>query len=424
MKIRVAVLFGGKSTEHEISIISAIQAIGYLNEDKYEVIPVYITKNNEMYTGEFVGMIESYSDIKGLLKRSKRVIFVRDGEKVKMVRYPASIFSRGELAEIDVFFPIVHGTNSEDGTLQGYIKMLDIPYVGCDVLSSAVGMDKYVMKTVLKDNGIPVLDCKVFTSKMYDEDPDTIVETVESAIGYPVIVKPIDLGSSIGISKAKDRDGLYNSLENAFKFANKILIETAVQNLKEINCAVLGDYEEARASECEEPVSGDDILSFTDKYLGNGGSKGAKGTKGAMKLGGGKLAGAKTGGAKSGSQGMASLKRKIPAEITDEQRTYIRELAVKAFKCLGCNGVSRIDFMMNKETGEIWLNEINTIPGSLSFYLWEPIGLPYAELLDEMISLALKRERRESALTFTFDSNVLEGVRFGSGAKGSKGSKM
>ena len=419
MKIRVAVLFGGKSPEPEISIISAIQAIGFLNEEKYDIVPVYITKNNEMYTGEFGGIINSYSDIKGLLRRSKRVIFVRDGEKVKMLRYPSGLFSKGEMGYIDVFFPIVHGTNTEDGTLQGYIKMLGAPYVGCDVLSSAVGMDKYVMKTVLKDNGVPVLDCRVFTSKDYDENPENIIETVESTFGYPVIVKPIDLGSSIGISKAKDRDGLYDSLENAFQFANKILIETAVQNLKEINCSVLGDYEDARASECEEPVNGDDILSFTDKYIGDGASKGSKGgSKGGVKFGGAK-------GGSKGSQGMATLKRKIPAEITAEQREYIRSLAVKAFKCLGCNGVSRIDFMMDTQTGKIWLNEINTIPGSLSFYLWEPTGLPYPKLLDEMISLALKRDRQENALTYTFDSNVLEGVRLGGGgAKGSKGSKV
>lgn len=417
MRVRVAVLFGGKSTEHEISIISAIQAIGYLDEEKYDVIPVYITKNNEMYTGEFVGMIESYTDLKGLLRRSKRVIFVRDGEKVKMLRYPSGLFSKGEMGTVDIFFPIVHGTNTEDGTLQGYLKMLGVPYVGCDVLSSAVGMDKYVMKTVLKDNGIPVLDCRTFTSKMYDEAPEKIVEEVENAFSYPVIVKPIDLGSSIGISKAKDRDALYSSLENAFQFANKLLVEPAVQNLKEINCSVLGDYEEAEASECEEPVSGDDILSFTDKYIGDGSAKGAKGIKGGVK-------GGVKGGTK-GSQGMATLKRKIPAEITDEQREYIRELAVKAFRCIGCNGVSRIDFMMNKETGEIWLNEINTIPGSLSFYLWEPTGLPYPKLLDKMISLALKRDRQENALTYTFDSNVLEGVKLGrGGAKGAKGSKV
>ena len=405
MKIKLAVLFGGKSTEHEISVISAIQAIGSLNKEKYDVIPVYITKNNEMYIGEKIGDIKNYRDVKQLLKESTRVIFVSEDDKVKMIKYPFKAFSKGVVDTIDVFFPIVHGTNVEDGTLQGYLKMLGAPYVGCNVLSSAVGMDKYVMKTVLKDNGIPVLDCKVFSAKMYDEDSETVADTVENAFSYPVIVKPIDLGSSIGISKAKSRDELYVSLENAFSFANKVLVEPAVVNLKEINCSVLGDSDAAEASECEEPITSEDILSFSEKYL-KGGKGGAKGSKMPAKSG--------------QSQGMASLSRKIPAEITDEQRDIIRDYAVKAFKVLGCNGVSRIDFMMNKESGEIWLNEINTIPGSLSFYLWEPMGVPYSELLDKMISCALKRDREENSLTYTFDSNVLEGMDFSSSAKGSK----
>lgn len=409
MKIKVAVLFGGKSTEHEISVISAIQAIGYLNKEKYDVIPVYIAKNNNMYIGEDIGKIESYTNLKALLSKSQRVIFVNDDDKVKIIKYPFKAFSKGVVDTVDIFFPIVHGTNVEDGTLQGFIKMLNAPYVGCDVLSSAVGMDKYVMKTVLKDNGIPVLDCKVFTSKSYDEDAESVVKEIEADIKYPVIVKPIDLGSSIGISKANNTDELYDSLENAFLFANKVLVEKAVENLKEINCAVLGDYTQATASECEEPVNGEGILSFADKYIGDGSAKGAK-------------SGVKT--SSSGSQGMATLKRKIPADITAEQKDIIQKYAVDAFKVLGCNGVSRIDFMMNTETGEIWLNEINTIPGSLSFYLWEPIGVPYSKLLDEMISLALKRDREEKSLTYTFESNVLEGVKLGGGAKGAKGSKM
>lgn len=399
MKIKVAVLFGGKSTEHEISIISAIQAIGYLNKEKYDVIPVYVTKDNLMYVGPDIGKIESYTNVGELLKKSQRIIFVKDEGKVKILKYPFKAFSKGLVDTVDVFFPIVHGTNTEDGTLQGYCKMFDIPYVGCDVLSSAVGMDKYVMKTVLKDNGIPVLDCKVFNSKQYNESPEQIISDTEAAFPYPVIVKPIDLGSSIGISKAKSRDELSDSLENAFQFANKILIEPAVQNLKEINCAVLGDCTEAKASECEEPVNTDDILTFRQKYL----SSSQKPT--------------------GGSKGMAGLSRKVPADITPEQRETVRELAVKAFKVLGCSGVSRIDFMMDKNTQQIWLNEINTIPGSLSFYLWEPIGTPYTVLLDEMISLALKRDREENNLNFTFKSNVLEGMHLG-GAKGAKGSKL
>lgn len=412
MKIKVGVLFGGKTVEHEISVISAIQAMGYLNRDKYDVIPIYITKNNEFYVGEDIGKIESYTDINALLKNSQRIIMVNEGGKTQLIKYPQKMFSKGVVDYIDIAFPVVHGTNVEDGTLQGYLKMFNIPYVGCDVLSSAVGMDKYVMKTVLKDNGIPVLDCKCYTANLYDEDSEKIVEEIENAIGYPVIVKPVNLGSSIGISKAENKAELFDSLDTAFHYATKVLVETAVQNLKEINCSVLGDYETAEASECEEPVSSDKILTFTEKYIGDGSAKGVKGTKGGVK------------GSASGSKGMATLKRKIPADITDAQRDEIRQMAVKAFKCLGCNGVSRIDFMMDKETGKIWLNEINTIPGSLSFYLWEPLGVKYTELLDRMISFALKREREEENITYTFDSNVLQGVKLGGGTKGAKGTKI
>ena len=409
MKTKVGVFFGGKTTEHEISVISAIQAIGYIDREKYDVIPVYISKNNEFYVGEKVGDISAYTNIPALLKESQRVIMVNDEGKAKLIKYPQKMFGKPLYDYIDIAFPIVHGTNVEDGTLQGFLQMMGVPYVGCDVLSSAVGMDKYVMKTVLKDNGIPVLDCKCYTSNQYDDDVDKLVEEIEKEIGYPVIVKPVNLGSSIGISKADDRNELYDSLETAFAYATKVLVERAVQNLKEINCSVLGDYSSAEASECEEPVSSDKILTFAEKYIGDGSSKGAK-------------CGVKS--SPSGSKGMATLKRKIPAEITPEQRSTIRKMAVDAFKVLGCSGVSRIDFMMDTATGEIWLNEINTIPGSLSFYLWEPIGVKYTELLNKMISLSLKREREQENITFSFDSNVLQGVKLGGGAKGAKGSKM
>ena len=272
MKIKVGVMFGGKSVEHEISIISAIQAIGSMDTEKYDVIPIYITKNNEFYVGPSVGEIENYRNIPQLLKDSTRVILVNDGGLVKLIRYPAKRFGSSYVDYLDVAFPIVHGTNVEDGTLQGFLTMLDIPYVGCDVVSSAVGMDKYVMKTVLKDNNIPVLDCLCFNAKEYDRGNDEVVDAIEKRIGFPVIVKPVNLGSSIGISKADNREKLYESLDMAFCYADKVLVERAVQNLKEINCSVCGDYEHAEPSECEEPVNSDEILSFADKYLGNGSS--------------------------------------------------------------------------------------------------------------------------------------------------------
>ena len=401
MKLKVAVLFGGKSTEHEISIISAIQAIGHINKEKYDVVPVYITKNNDFYVGESIDKIEEYTHINQLLAKSTQVVWVKENDKVNLVRYPMKKFGNNVMTQVDVAFPIVHGTNVEDGTLQGFLATLGLPVVGCDVLSSAVGMNKYVMKTVLKDNGIPVLDCKCYTWKDY-EDVDTLVSKIEGTFKYPVIIKPLNLGSSIGIKKASDRASLLEALDLGFEFSKKILVEPAISKLKEINCSVLGDYESAEASECEEPINSDEILSFEDKYIG--------GSKGSAK-------GAKSGG----SKGMASLKRKIPADISDEMRDKIRTMAVDAFIALGCSGVSRIDFMIDMETNNVYFNEINTIPGSLSFYLWEPLGMKYEHLLDNMIQLALKADRENHKVVYSFETNVLEGVKLGGGSKGSKG---
>ena len=395
MKLKIAVLFGGKSTEHEISIISAIQAIRSMDQEKYEIIPVYMTKNNDYYVGEDIGKIEAYRNIPELLKNSTQVVWIKDGDKVSLMRYPMKKFGNNVMHEVDMAFPIVHGTNVEDGTLTGFLATLGLPVVGCDVLSSAVGMNKYVMKTVLKDNGISVLDCKCYTWKDY-EDANALIAKVEAAFSYPVIVKPLNLGSSIGIKKASDRDQLTEALDLAFEFSRKVLVEPAISQLKEINCAVLGDYEGAQASECEEPVNADEILSYEDKYIG-----GAKGPK------------------NGGSKGMTSLKRKLPADISAEVREQIRQMAVDAFLCLGCSGVARIDFMIDEATGKVYLNEINTIPGSLAFYLWEPLGMKYPQLLENLIQLTRKADRENHKVVYSFDTNVLAGVSLG-GAKGSK----
>ncbi len=403
MKIRLCVLFGGKSVEHEVSVISALQAIASLDQKKYEIIPVYITKNNEFYTSFECSCIEEYKNIPALIKKSERCTLLNTDGKVFLMRTGAK-GRAGVISEIDVAFPIVHGTNVEDGTLQGYLKTLGLPFVGCDVTASAVGMDKYVMKTVLKDNDIPVLDCVRFYLADF-ADPDAIVKKCEDRIGYPVIVKPVNLGSSVGISVAHNAAELRISVEDAFKFATVILCEHAITQLKEVNCSVLGDISHAEASECESPAKSDEILSYADKYTSGGGGK----------------KGGKTGGA---SKGMASLARKIPADISDEKRTEIRNMAVRAFQVLGCNGVSRIDFMIDEATDTVYLNEINTIPGSLAFYLWEPLGVPYHTLLDRMIELALKRKREEDSIVFSFETNILNIDRSFGGAKGSKGGKV
>ncbi len=398
MKLKLAVLFGGKSVEHEISVITALQAIAALDTNKYDVLPVYITKQNAFYIGEDIGKIEAYKDIQSLLAKSRQVVPACVDGKAALLRQPAKAFGNNVLAQIDCAFPIVHGTNVEDGTLQGLLRLLGVPYAGCDVTASALGMDKYAQKCVFKDTEIPVLDCVVLRAAEYDADPESTLQKA-ARFCYPVIVKPVNLGSSVGITKADDRAALEKALELAFRFAPRVLVEPAVQNLREINCAVLGDADSARASVCEEPLNADEILSYENKYM-SGGKTGKNGAKTSSQAG----------------KGMASLDRKIPADIPPALSQHIQSLAVKAFQALDCNGVARIDFLMDGSSGEVWLNEINTIPGSLSFYLWEASGLAYPQLLDEMIRLAFARQRMQEDLLFSFDTNVLANAKLG-GAK-------
>ncbi|MBO4883429.1 MAG: D-alanine--D-alanine ligase [Lachnospiraceae bacterium] len=395
MKTRIALMYGGRSVEHEVSVISGIQAYMAIDKEKYDITPVYLTKNNEMYVGEDIGRIESYRDIPALLNRSTRVIMINEGDGVHMVSHKAGLFGKKTDIPVDLAFPVVHGTNVEDGALQGYFKTLGLPFVGCDVTASAVGMDKYVQKAVLKDNGIPVLDSFIYTMADY-EKMESLMDDIEKNVGYPAIIKPFNAGSSVGITVAKDRSELSKAIDEAYSYARKIIAEHAITKLREINCAVLGDENVAEASEIEEPLHSKDILSYEDKYCSGGGKK--------------------TGS----SQGMAGVSRKIPAEVSPEMREEIRAMAVKSFQKLGCNGVARIDFMIDEETGKFYYNEINTIPGSLAFYLWEALGMKYKEQLDRMVELALKRVREEAAVTYSFDTNILSGAVLG----GSKAGKL
>jgi D-alanine-D-alanine ligase len=397
MKIKIGVFFGGKSVEHEVSIITAIQAIENIDKDKYDVIPIYIAKDNKMYCGNLVGDIKQYKNIENLIHISSEVTLAQRGDKVCLIRCNKKFYESTIYDYIDIAFPIVHGTNVEDGTLQGYLKMFNIPYVGSDVISSSCGMDKYVCKCILKENDIPVLNCKCFTIKEYNENTKEIINQIEKEFPYPVIIKPVNLGSSVGIEIAKTQEELKELIENAFTYSNKILIEKAIKNLKEVNCSVLGDYEFAEASECEEPIKTDEILSFNDKYI--------SGNK-------------KMGGTKSMNAGVL----KLPADITLEVKQTIQELSLKTFKTLGCSGVIRIDFIIDKDTDSIYVNEVNTIPGSLSFHLWKQTNLNYTDLLNRLIELSLKRNREEKNMIYSFDSNILSGFAT-NGLKGLKGEK-
>ena len=415
MRIKLGVFFGGKSVEHEISVITMIQALEGIDEEKYEIVPIYIAKDGVMYTGDDLLDLEQYKDLDVLLKRSYKVTLVNDGKKVNVIRYPAPLIGKRVMNTIDVAFPIVHGTNVEDGTIAGYLNMLGLPYVGPDILASSIGMDKILMKRVLRDAGVPVVDFVAFYSMEYIKDEEKVLKEVEEKLSYPVIVKPGNLGSSVGIRKAKTKVELEEAIEFAMEFADRVIVEKAVVKLKEINCSVLGNVVDTAASECEEPFFSDEILSYADKYMG--GSKSSKGGKfGAVK-------GGKIGGSKSGERAMAASKKKLPADITKEQKDEIQRLAKETFKVLGCAGVSRVDFLIDEETGKIYVNEINTIPGALSYYLWEATGKSVTEEMEDLINIAIKREADREKLTFSYDQNILAMQGGTKGSKGVKGSK-
>lgn len=400
-RVNVAVLFGGDSVEHEVSIISAVQAMTNMDTEKYNIIPVYIAKDGRFYTANSMKSMETFrgeNALENLTKKAAAVTFCRQNGKTFLQSAKRNDYTGRKPIPVDVAFPIVHGTNCEDGTLQGLLEMFKLPYVGCDVTASAVGMNKVLFKNTLKAYGIPVLDCIKFSDREFVEYEHNILNRIEKSVTYPAIVKPVNLGSSIGISKVENSDGLQAAIQNAFQFSKEVMVERAVCNLREINCAVLGDSFECKASACEEPIMHDEILSYGDKYLSNG------------QKGGGK------------SDGMQSLSRKLPADLPADLTESIKEFACRAFKAIGANGVARIDFLMDNKSKEVFVNEINTIPGSLAFYLWEASGLKYPELLDEMIQLAFKRQRERDSLAFEINTNILAQTAFGT--KGAKGSKF
>lgn len=396
MKIKVGVFFGGESVEHEISIISANQAMKALNPEKYEVIPVYLSKKREWYTGEALLNIKNYKNMDQLLSRCQRIHIIGNEGKIQLEPYPAKLFRTKPINTIDVALPVIHGTNGEDGALQGFFELNGIPYAGCEVASAAVGQDKVFMKNILNDSGLPITNYLWYYSSQWFENTEACLNEIEAKLVYPLIIKPASLGSSVGVSKATDRLSLEESINEAIKYDKKIIIEEMVEDLVEVNCSVLGDYSSAKPSVLEEVMGSDEFLSFKDKYEGGGKTSGK-------------------------SEGMASTNRIIPARLTEAGTKYIQDLACQTFRVLGTAGVSRIDFLIDKNTQMVYVNEINTIPGSLSFYLWEKTDLNFGELMDQLVRLALKRQRERENLTFSFESNVL--ALQGNGTKGSKGIK-
>ena len=400
MKIRVGVLYGGKTTEHEVSIITAVQAMGFLNKDKYDVIPMYLTKENEMYTGEPLKEMDVYKEPELLKRYCKNVVcYNKDGCLV--LQNKKGLFKR-IIAQVDIVIPTVHGYNMEDGNLQGMLETYGVPYTGSDIYGCTVGQDKVFQKQILQVEGIPVPKYTWFYDNEYYENEEKVLSEIKK-IGYPVIVKPARQGSSIGIEIAKDEEKVKEAIEEAIKYDDKILIEEVINNMTELNCSVLGSNSHMQASVIEQVMGKDEILSFSDKYLGSGAKKGVSN----------KITGS--------SKGIASTDRIIPADIPEELSNDIKETSKKVFRALGASGVVRIDYLYNKKTKKYYVNELNTIPGSLSFYLWMPLNKEYDELLDDMINIAIKRYKKKLKKTTIFESNILSMFNGTKGTKGFKG---
>lgn len=385
MKTTVGVFFGGRSTEHEISVISANQAINAFNPDKYEIVPIYISKDGHMYTGRDLLTLSNYRNIPELLKKVTEVYMrpVYGDYNLYSVRKP--LFGKDVVATLDAALPVLHGTNVEDGKFEGVLETIGIPYAGCNTLASANGMDKITMKMILRAEGIPVVDYVWLTDHQWNSDRDAMIKKIEDTLGYPVIVKPADLGSSIGIGAAHDREQLIDRLNDAARFSSRLIVEHMVTALREINCSVLGDADSYETSVLEEPIKAEEILSYGDKYMGGG---------------------------------MHAAQKRIPAQLPDDVAATCRKLAGDTFRVLDCHGVSRVDLIMDGNTGEVFVNEINTIPGSLSYYLWEAGGLSFEALIDRLMKLAFKRRRAEESKTLSFAQNIFA---MGGGTKGVKG---
>ena len=390
--IKVGVIFGGETVEHEVSIISAVQAMNKMDSDKYEIIPIYIAKDGQWYTGAVLREMDTYKDMELLKRYTKNVVlYKKDG---KFVLQSKGIIKR-IVNDLDIMFPVVHGTNVEDGVLQGYLKTVGIPFVGSNVLASAVAQDKIIQKQVFECNNIPIVKYHWFYDCDYKDDQDKVIKEIESKNSYPMIVKPATLGSSVGIASVDNKKELVEAIDDAIKYDNKIVVEEKVENLVEVNISVLGNYENNKLSEIEEVITDNSLLTYEDKYIGCG--------------------------KKSGSKGMASASRIIPAEIDSKLRKEVEEIATNAFRAVGLSGVVRIDFLIDKKKKKVFINEINSCPGSLAFYLWEAKDKNFTALLDEMINIGIKNYKKEQSKVRSFNTNILSGFNGLKGAKGKFG---
>lgn len=379
----IAVIFGGKSAEHDVSIITAHIPIidSLIASGKYDVWPVYIAKDGSWYADK------AMSDL---------TFFKQDGweEKVSKMKKVGVLFNNGlelmwgglfgKKVNIDIVFPAMHGTYGEDGSLMGLLRMAGVPFVGCDLFASSVAMDKVLTKQVVAAEGMPIVPYVWFTREQWEKERNELLGRIQD-LNMPLFVKPVHLGSSIGMAKAKDERELLNAIEVALHYDDKVLVENAIEPLVEITLPIMGN-ENPRAAECERPLNKTEFFDFSDKYLSGG----------------------KKGGGKSG--GVNSQYSEIPAQIGPEMTKQIKDLGVRVYKTLGCTGIARVDFLVNADTNEVFVNEVNTLPGSLYHHNWKKAGVSNMELVLGLIELAEERFKAMKNTTYAFQSDILKKV--------------
>ncbi|MDR3678279.1 MAG: D-alanine--D-alanine ligase [Acidobacteriota bacterium] len=362
-KLCVGILFGGRSGEHDVSLQSAASVINALDAAKYEILPIGITREGKWRIGSGAAQL-----LPQVLEGGDPVTPTVDPAGPKLLPLARSAPARNSRPDIDVVFPVLHGTFGEDGTVQGLLELADVPYVGAGVLASATGMDKDVMKRLFRDAGLPVVPWVLALRSTWESNPAAVQKQVEKELSYPLFVKPVNMGSSVGISKVHHRRELVAALNLAAQYDRKLLIEQGI-DAREIECAVLGN-DQPQASVPGEVVPVNEFYDYEAKYI------------------------------KEGSELV------IPAKLTARQTKQVREVAIRAFRAVDCAGMGRVDFLLDRKTGKVFLNEINTIPGftSISMYpkLWEASGVSYPELLDRLIELALERHKEKARTRFTF----------------------
>jgi D-alanine-D-alanine ligase len=377
--LKIGVFFGGKSPEHDVSIITGQLIISELKKMGREVMPVYLDKKGGWFIGKELGRLKFFNSAatdEELKKFSGYRMDLKESEK-KMVFKKKGIFSKK--VEIELAFPAFHGANGEDGTIQGMFEMFNIPYVGCDVPSSAIAMDKVLTKLFYQSKNIATTKFIYFTQKDWRENKDVILLKIKNDLNWPIFIKPARLGSSIGMAKVKNYEELEFACEVALHYDNKILAEESIEDLADITCAAIGN-DKPKPSLIQEVVFSGDHFSYEDKYLEDGGAQ----------------------------LGNAQNNIIIPARLDEKTTKEVQNLAVKIFKMFGCSGIARIDFLYDKKSKIIYANEINPLPGTLYHHLWKKSGLGLDELVENLIQFALEKHKEKNELTYTFDSDILK----------------